>query len=295
MSIDFNKGEFCRRLTAQRKAKRLTQKDTASALGISDKTYSKWETGDSEPDLSQLCALAEILSVSPAYLLGGDFEGGEETFINSCYDNLDSSDCLSKAFELQFYTVRGLAKQAFKGNGNWSGVKPQIPPNRVNPHNTNCITSFAADDTYHMMYNGKDANIALSLMPADNRMSWLTDERGQLSDYLSLIGDGDFLCCLRYMLSADFSMKYSASYLADKTGIPAEKAEELLDRAVLMGICAVQEVNVGTRSVRLYVTQADHMLTAILTLAHLSLPDREKNGCCYWHSVARLTVEEKGE
>ena len=294
MSIDFNKNDFCRRLSALRKNKGTTQKELAAALGISDKTYSRWETGDSLPDLGQLCALAGILSVSPIYLLSGDFGGSEQAFIDSCYDNLTPDDCISKTFELQFYTVRGLAKQSCRGNGSWSDVNPKIPPNRVTPHNTNCITAFAAPDTYHMMYNGSDANIALSLMPAEDKNRWLISERGRLSDYLSLIGDKDFLCCLRYMLSADFSMKYSASYLAEKAGLTADRTADLLDRAASLGICAFQEVNVGTRSVRLYFTEADHTLSAILTLAYLSLPDREKNGHCYWHSPAKLTVEEKG-
>lgn len=159
-TFSFDKTEFCRNLTELRKSKGMTQKELAAELGISDKTYSKWETGDTEPDLAGLCRLAEVFSISPAYLLGGDLIGSEETFIRSRYDGLTPTECLSKAFELQFYTIRGLAKRSF-GEGDWRNVNAEIPPNRVRQDNTYSVTSFAATDTYHMMYNGKDTNIAL--------------------------------------------------------------------------------------------------------------------------------------
>ncbi len=292
MNTSFNKTEFCRNLTELRKSKGMTQKELAATLGISDKTYSKWETGDTEPDLTGLCRLAETFAVSPAYLLGGDPAGSEEAFINSRYDNLSPAECLSKSFELQFYTIRGLAKRSF-GEGDWYNVKARVPPNRVSWNNSHSITSFAATNTYHMMYNGDDANIALSMMPAEDKMRWIIDERELLSDYFSLIGDRDFLSCLRYMISADFSLRYSADFLAGKTGLPIEKVAELLEKANKLGICSAMETNIGTTSVKLYRSEADHMLSGILTLAHLSLPEREKNGHCYWHSAAKLTIEEK--
>ena len=291
MSTSFNKTEFCRNLTELRKSKGMTQKELAAELGISDKTYSKWETGDTEPDLTGLCRLAEILAVSTAYLLGGGPADSEEAFINSRYDNLSPAECLSKSFELQFYTIRGLAKRAF-GEGDWYNVKVEIPPNRVRQGNTYSVTSFSATDTYHMMYNGKDANISLSIMPAEERMSWLTDRRERLAQYLSFIGASDFLRCLRYMMSSDFSVRYSADYLADKAGLSVERTSELLEKATELGICWAMETNIGTKSVKLYSTNADHMLSGILTLAYISLPEHTKNGHYYWASPARHTMSE---
>lgn len=287
----FDKENFRKRLSERRKLIAKTQKDIAAELGISDKTYSKWETGEGEPDLTQLCCLAEILSISPAYLLDGDLCDSEEAFINSRYDNLSPSECLSKSFELQFYTIRGLAKRTF-AEGDWYNVKAEIPPNRVRQGHTYSVTSFSATDTYHMMYNGKDANISLSIMPAEERMSWLTDRRERLAQYLSFIGGSDFLRCLRYMMSSDFSVRYSADYLADKAGLSVERTSELLEKATELGICWAMETNIGTKSVKLYSTNADHMLSGILTLAYISLPEHAKNGHYYWASPARHTMSE---
>jgi len=52
-----------------RKEKGITQKELAEMLCISDKAISKWETGNSIPDVSLLVPLAEILGISTTELL----------------------------------------------------------------------------------------------------------------------------------------------------------------------------------------------------------------------------------
>lgn len=49
-----------------------TQKDVASFLGVDRSTYTKYETGDSEPNFEILKKLAEYFNVSIDYLLGID-------------------------------------------------------------------------------------------------------------------------------------------------------------------------------------------------------------------------------
>ena len=62
-------GETIKRL---REKKKLTQKELAEKLMVSDKTISKWETNKGLPDLSILSELANALSVSVPELLTGD-------------------------------------------------------------------------------------------------------------------------------------------------------------------------------------------------------------------------------
>ena len=57
-------------LTRLRNEKGVTQDDVAKALGVSNKTVSKWENGISSPDLAMLIALAEYYRVSTDALLG---------------------------------------------------------------------------------------------------------------------------------------------------------------------------------------------------------------------------------
>ena len=61
-------------LIALRKSKGLTQADVANALNYSDKSVSKWEHADSLPDISILCALADMYGVTLDYLTHEDAE-----------------------------------------------------------------------------------------------------------------------------------------------------------------------------------------------------------------------------
>ena len=55
-----------------RKAKGMTQKDLAELLHVSDKTVSRWETGEGTPDLALIPVLAEIFGVTCDELLRGE-------------------------------------------------------------------------------------------------------------------------------------------------------------------------------------------------------------------------------
>ncbi|HHT67542.1 MAG TPA: helix-turn-helix transcriptional regulator [Erysipelotrichaceae bacterium] len=51
-----------------RKLNNWTQNDLASKVNYSDKTISKWERGESVPDITTLCLLADLFKVNVDYL-----------------------------------------------------------------------------------------------------------------------------------------------------------------------------------------------------------------------------------
>ena len=62
--------DLCQQLKLQRKAKKLTQKNVADALHVDRVTYTGWELGNHEPDLTQLIKLADFFQTSIDYLVG---------------------------------------------------------------------------------------------------------------------------------------------------------------------------------------------------------------------------------
>ena len=52
------------RITELRKLKKMTQKELAEMLNVSDKVISKWETGKSLPDVEIMLKLSEALGTS---------------------------------------------------------------------------------------------------------------------------------------------------------------------------------------------------------------------------------------
>ena len=55
-----------------RKEKNLTQREVAEKLNISEKTVSKWETGNGLPEVGLMLPLCEILGISVNELLSGE-------------------------------------------------------------------------------------------------------------------------------------------------------------------------------------------------------------------------------
>lgn len=69
---------FAEQLVKLRKEKKLSQEELANQLFISRQAVSKWETGEAEPDLGKIEAVAKILDVPVEILLFGD-EASEKT------------------------------------------------------------------------------------------------------------------------------------------------------------------------------------------------------------------------
>ena len=65
-----------------REKKKLTQKQLAEKLTVTDKAVSKWETGRGLPDISLLSELAGALSVSVPELLTGDIAANKNVSAN---------------------------------------------------------------------------------------------------------------------------------------------------------------------------------------------------------------------
>ena len=59
-------------IKAIRKEKNLTQREVAERLSISEKTVSKWETGNGLPEVGLMLPLCELLEISVNELLSGE-------------------------------------------------------------------------------------------------------------------------------------------------------------------------------------------------------------------------------
>ena len=63
--------EFANRLYELRKQKGLSQEELAGQLNVTRQTVSKWEVGDSAPDMEKLIALAALFEISLDELMLG--------------------------------------------------------------------------------------------------------------------------------------------------------------------------------------------------------------------------------
>ena len=79
-------GQF---IKAMRKEKNFTQREVAERLNISEKTVSKWETGNGLPEVSLMLPLCELLGISVNELLSGE-RLDEKRYIEKAEQNIMS-------------------------------------------------------------------------------------------------------------------------------------------------------------------------------------------------------------
>jgi transcriptional regulator with XRE-family HTH domain len=64
--------QFHEKITYYRKKAMLSQEALAEKVGVSRQAVSKWETGESQPELNKMAALAQALNVSVDWMLSTD-------------------------------------------------------------------------------------------------------------------------------------------------------------------------------------------------------------------------------
>jgi transcriptional regulator with XRE-family HTH domain len=102
---------IARTIVNKRREKGLTQDGLASYIGVSKASVSKWETGQSYPDITFLPQLAAFFNISIDELMGYEPQMGKED-IRKLYLRL-SADFASKPFDEVLEHCREIAKKYF--------------------------------------------------------------------------------------------------------------------------------------------------------------------------------------
>ncbi len=102
---------IARTIVNKRREKALTQNDLANHIGVSKASVSKWETGQSYPDVTLLPQLAAYFNISIDELMGYEPQMSKEN-IRKLYLKL-SSDFASTSFEEVLDNCREITKKYF--------------------------------------------------------------------------------------------------------------------------------------------------------------------------------------
>ena len=95
--------EFHNKLYQLRKQKGLSQEELANRLNVSRQTVSKWEVGDSTPDMEKLVAISDLFEISLDKLVKGEetVYGGEVStkseFVNELKEKVLTGENMKKA------------------------------------------------------------------------------------------------------------------------------------------------------------------------------------------------------
>ena len=141
------------RLKELRKEKKLSQKEIAKEMGISEKTLSRWENGESQIKPEKTQKLADLFGVSIGNLLGYEPESKQA----SNYQKIKI--CFSNGEELSFlvrnFTEKELTKITSQFN---NGNLMRIRNLSVNPKNVNYffVDDFEGNEEVENEHTGTD-------------------------------------------------------------------------------------------------------------------------------------------
>ncbi len=188
-----------------RHAKNLTQRELGELCGVSSQAISKWENGDSLPDIMLLPKLCEIFSVTADALLEVPAE-------------IKGSECMDALFT--YAKEIGETRAAFE-----AVVATSYPANRDAG-----ISKMAPDGIKIHDCDG----IATVISGEESLRRIKHTDMDSICDIIKLVTDDDVMAVIRVM---DFGLYLSEDGIAEQTGLSRDAVELALFKLMKRGIC----------------------------------------------------------
>ena len=288
-----DKAKFLENLRSERKKRDLTQAQAAEALGISDKTYSKWETGENEPDIDALCRLAAFYGVSPAIFFRSE---GDESELAGMGAAEAAQHCWRRILGL----LMGLRSVEYPPQD--APPKelpvPDMPKDLRMPGVDRSVWEYDWRDQMAVAAAGPDANLAMLMLPHEERCRWLMTAGETMEGLFRCLGMPGAMKCLYAMLTEKPGNCFSSDYLAEKAGVTPAEASAFLEAAVPWQLCGSNRFyrEEGPGMIYSSLVRPQHM--GLLTLALTLIPggpERPSRGLiCSGSGMVNLYLSEKG-
>lgn len=192
-----------------------TQSQLADILGVSNRTVSKWECGDGEPDVSTLMKIAEHYKLSLDDLCGFTPEKSApspNTIVPDTFRKLcRTAQELHHTFETDFVDC---TKSAMT-----------VPPPILDQ---NSATGVYIGGIWSHFVNSRENNLAVTLFRNDENFAWLRDRADDLTTVFAWLTDTDILKFLYLTFSNALPSGFTVDHVEQTFGIPAEKVRGFL-------------------------------------------------------------------
>ena len=261
-----NREKFIENLKSAREGQGLTQKQVADAMGVSDRTYSKWETGETEPGVELLCRLGEFYGMNPAAFLK---EVGDEPDLRRELAALPADRAARRCSELIGEVYMGLFERFRESQEPIAPVTAEQPLNSFSEYPGGLL---------FLQHLGRDANIQLYMMPSEEGYGWLATEGEALCALLDLLRQPKLLLPLLEPVKDGKIDYFTLENLADRSGLTPEETKEELEKLERWGFCRHEDARTAASCDGLYSGAETRLLRAMLTLARLLLDNMPREG-----------------
>ncbi len=218
-----------------RKSRGLTQEKLGEMLGVSSQAISKWEKGDSLPDILLLPKLCEILGISADALLEVPVTVKKSVCLDGIFEYAKQTDAFRAAYE----AICATSYPAERDNGG-----AFMAGNGVKVHNT---------DGLALVISSKEMLAKVRTVPVES-----------IGKMMRLVADENVMAVVRVLA---FEVPWTEEELAETAGISVEAVESVLFRLLKAGMCecdADGKYGFGPKS---------YLLFAVLAGCYLASPD----------------------
>lgn len=198
-----------------------TQGQLAEVLGVSNRTVSKWENAEGEPDVAAMMKIAEHYGVTLDELCGFAAVKTEKKSAPT------SNEAALRAFSEAFDVLKRLRTDMSTGEDNGF-----VPPSLLKEdyQKAGCrSTGIFTSRIFSFFVNSPDNNLSLNLLRNSENFGWIDTMSEKFSILLGFLADPDIRKLLKSLLTDTFPFHFTVEYAAETAGIPAEKAEAFLN------------------------------------------------------------------
>ena len=285
------------KIASLRREANETQSALADALGVSNRTVSKWENAESEPEAAMLSALADHFGTTVDALLGRREKKSDPYAGITRYD-----DAALKYFKETFAGMNRVRdcfcriSDAGKENGE-TGLHafpvPAFPWKGWEGSPDAVTTSVCTAPVYTAFTAGTDVNLAVSLFQSENGGEWLERDAEKIAAAIKLLADPRALRLVRLLNEPECPSDFTVGWAAERVGMTEDEALKALCLILVYEPEAVELEEGSVRIVRCH--SGNSRLLAALALFWLELVNKTETGTGCFKSDYRLNGARKEE
>ncbi|MBR5312085.1 MAG: helix-turn-helix transcriptional regulator [Clostridia bacterium] len=196
-----------------------TQGQLAELLGVSNRTVSKWENAEGEPDVTAMMKIAAHYGATLDELCGFEAVPSKNNAAPA------PNEAALRAFSGAFDVLKRLRADICEGEDGF------VPPSLLKEdyQESGCrATGVFTSRIFSLFVNSPENNLSLNLLRNSENFGWLDTMSENFSVLLGFLADPDIRKLLIVLLTETFPFYFTSEYAAEAAGIPEEKAEAFL-------------------------------------------------------------------
>lgn len=197
-----------------------TQGQLAELLGVSNRTISKWENAEGEPDAAAMMKIAEHYGATLDELCGYEAKTENKAV-------LTPDEAALRAFSESFDVLKRLRTDMSTGE-NDGFVPPSLLTEEYQKMGVRSTGVFMSR-IFSFFVNSPDNNLSLNLLRNSENFGWIDTMSENFSVLFGFLADADIRKLLKILLTDTFPFRFTAEYAAETAEIPTEKAEAFLN------------------------------------------------------------------